>query len=288
MSEKSIPLMVEIRNNSSEFRLSKMEELYKQRNGKADLPHRHDFYTVIIIENATGRHIIDFKEYELGPAQVFFIAPGQVHQIKEEDIPKGYVITFSNDFLVKNNIPLSFVDELNLFRNYGESPPLLLPEADRKKLVRYCEEICEFSDPHDRFSQQAISSLLKLILINCNNICTNPEPNPQVIEAGHSILREFRKLVDERYRTWHQISKYAGHLSITPDHLNRTIRTLTGKTAKEYLQSRITIEAKRLLYFTDLSVKEIAFELGFSEVSNFSSFFRNCTDYTPTDFRNQH
>ena len=284
---KSLPV-VEIRNNDSEFRLSGMSDLYHLRGGRPDAPHRHDFYTVIIIEYAKGCHVIDFNEYELSPDQVFFVAPGQVHQVKEEDAPQGYVITFTTDFLIKNNIPLSFVDELNLFRDYGNSPPLKLSSEERKKLMRYCEEICEFTDPHDKFSQQAIASLLKLILISCNHICNDPEPNPQIIEAGHSIIRQFRKLVDENFNTWHQISQYASHLSITPDHLNRTIRSLTGKTAKEYLQSRITIEAKRLLYFTDSSVKEIAFELGFSEVTNFSSFFRNCSGITPTEFRNQH
>lgn len=278
--------VVDIRNNDSEFRLSGMNELYQQRDGRPDSPHRHDFYTVIIIEKAKGHHVIDFNSYDLGPDQVFFVAPGQVHQIKEVGIPEGYVITFTTDFLIKNNIPLSFVDELNLFRDYGDCPPLQLSSDERMKLIRYCEEICEFTEPHDKFSQQAVASLLRLILIRCNNICKDPEPNPQIIEAGHSIIREFKKLVDENFSEWHQISQYASRLAITPDHLNRTIRTLTGKTAKEYLQSRITTEAKRLLYFTDSSVKEIAFELGFSEVANFSTYFRNCTGTSPTEFRN--
>jgi len=74
-------------------------------------------------------------------------------------------------------------------------------------------------------------------------------------------------------------------LNISPDHLNRIIKAHSGKTAKELIQNRILIASKRLLYFTNLSTKEIAFELGFSEPSNFSSFFKKLSSFTPSDFR---
>jgi AraC-like DNA-binding protein len=287
MSLKKFASPVEIRNSNSDFRLARMGQLYSERKGEPDSPHRHEFFTVIIIDKASGKHFIDFRSYELGNDQVYFISPGQVHQIIEDQEPCGYVITFSNDFLIKNNIPGSFVDELDLFRDYGDSPPLKLSAKEKEKLMNYCEQICEYSTYEDKYSHQAVGSLIKLILITCNKACEHQEPNPQVIESGHSILKAYRKLIDDNFRIWHQTTKYAEYLSITPDHLNRTIKNLTGRTAKEYLQSRITTEAKRLLYFTDFTVKEIAFELGFSEVANFSSFFRNCTGTTPTEFRNE-
>ncbi len=64
-------------------------------------------------------------------------------------------------------------------------------------------------------------------------------------------------------------------------------RNSIGKTSKELIQSRISIEAKRMLYFSDLSIKEIGYELGFSEPANFSAFFKNCTGMSPSTFRNK-
>ena len=94
--------------------------------------------------------------------------------------------------------------------------------------------------------------------------------------------------METHYKTWHATSQYANELNITPDHLNRSIKSLIGKTAKEYIQARITIAAKRMLYFSDLSTKEIAYDLGFSEPANFSNFFKKCTGISPSEFKKNH
>ncbi|WP_205127756.1 helix-turn-helix domain-containing protein [Okeania hirsuta] len=91
-----------------------------------------------------------------------------------------------------------------------------------------------------------------------------------------------KNLVEEKYKEWHaSSSQYAEALHISPDYLNRSIKSLIGKTAKEYIQSRITTAAKRMLYFSELSNKEIGFELGFSEPANFSAFFQKVYRYFP-------
>ena len=96
-----------------------MEEVYSKRKGRVDEPHRHNFYTVLIIKHANGRHKIDFNSYDLADSQIYFVAPGQVHQLIETEKSFGFAMTFSNQFLIQNSIPLSFIDGLNLFHNYG-------------------------------------------------------------------------------------------------------------------------------------------------------------------------
>ena len=91
------------------FAISKMEDIYTNRNGKADETHRHNYYTVLIIKKGKGQHKIDFNSYNLDKGQIYFVAPGQVHQVIEIEKSQGYVMTFSCDFLIENAIPLSFI-----------------------------------------------------------------------------------------------------------------------------------------------------------------------------------
>lgn len=272
-------------DTSLTFGVSKMETSYDKRKGKKDAPHRHDYYTVLLVNKANGEHFIDFNEYELSDNHVFFVSPGQVHQVIENEQSFGYVLTFSVQFLVKNNIPLSFIEDLNLFNDYGNAAPMKLEKHQTDKLANYCEEILHFNHSAIKFEQQAIGANLKLFLIYCNNLCTAPTENTQLIQAGHFILKNFKNAVEKHHTQWHSSTEYANHLNITADHLNKTIKSLIGKTAKEYIQTRISIAAKRLLYFSDLSTKEIAYQLGFSEASNFSAFFKKCTNLSPSKFR---
>jgi AraC-like DNA-binding protein/mannose-6-phosphate isomerase-like protein (cupin superfamily) len=267
------------------FSISKMEDIYTSRNGKVDEPHRHNFYTVLIIIKAKGQHKIDFKTYELSSNQIFFVAPGQVHQVIEMEKPKGFAMTFSNQFLVKNSIPLSFIASLNLFQNYGQSPPLIPSQSQFDKIEIFLNQILSLFNSNAAMKSLSIGSFLKLLLIDCNNICAINPIESDIDSSGDNLIRTFKNSVDNHYKKEHSTSYYAAQLHITPDHLNRTVKAKIGKTAKEYIQARIITEAKRLLYFTHLSNKEIGYDLGFNEPANFSAFFKKHTKLTPSKFQ---
>lgn len=264
-----------------------MEDIYNERSGKPDTPHRHDYFTVLIVKNASGKHDIDFKKYDLDENQVYFISPGQVHQLIETHKPSGFAIVFSHEFLNRNNIPLHFIEELKLFNDFGESPPLLLSEPELNNLNVYCEELIKINNSIISYKYEALGAVLKLILINCYNLCSKaPFNNINPITKNKDILRQFKTLINHQYKTNHITSDYASQLFITPDHLNRIVKAQTGKTAKEHIQSRILLTAKRLLYFGEQSIKEIGYELGFSEPSNFSNFFKKNSGIPPSQFKN--
>ena len=267
------------------FGIFRMEDIYIEENGAPDEPHRHGYYTVLIVNQANGVHKIDFNTYEFSNKQIFFVAPGQVHQVITTEKPIGFAMTFSSQFLVENSIPISFIESLNLFQNYGQSPPISPNNKQFNAIVNYTNQIFELNNSDTNMKCLSISAFLKLLLIECNNICSINPIEMDVDTTGDNLIRSFRKAVEQDYKKEHSTTYYANSLYISPDHLNRTFKAKSGKTAKEYIQSRIITEAKRLLYFADLTNKEIAYELGFNEPANFSAFFKKHTQLSPSHFK---
>ena len=271
--------------DSISFGISKMEEIYTKRNGRVDEPHRHNYYTVLIVNKAKGQHKIDFNSYELSNKQIYFVAPGQVHQVIEEEQSFGFAMTFSNQFLIENSIQLSFIESLNLFQNYGQNPPLIPSENQFEAIEGFSNQIFTLFNSEANMKFLSIGAFLKLLLIECNNICSINPIESEIDSSGDNLIRLFKNEVEKNYKKEHSTTFYANKLFITPDHLNRTFKAKIGKTAKDYIQARIITEAKRLLYFTDLSNKEIGFELGFNEPANFSAFFKKQTQVSPSNFK---
>lgn len=269
---------------SLSFGISKMEDIYAKHQGKVDDPHRHAFYTMLLVKEGKGTHTIDFKTYPLQDKQIYFISPAQVHQLKEEKASKGYSIVFSADFLLKNHIPIRFIEDLNLFRSCGESPPLHLEDAQLAKIEKKIEEMYNTFHSAETMKMESIGALLKLVLIACRQFCTTGK-NERLSEQrkGH-ILKEFKALVESHHLQWHKSKTYASAMNMSVDHLNRVVKELTGQTCKTHIQNRLIIAAKRHLYFSELSLKEIAFELGFEESTNFSAFFKKYTGQSPSEF----
>lgn len=269
------------------FRISRMEDYTHKRQESTEEPHRHDFYTVLITKEAKGIHSIDFNAYELSNNQIFFISPGQVHQLIEYQPPKGYVIVFTKDFLLNNSISDYLISDLNLFNSYSNRPPLdattIFPI-----IKRFCEEMLTlYRTQNLKYQYQSIGAYLKLLLIQCNNSCTCKEEHTQLTEAGTSKLKQFKDLLEKQFKDWHSVGQYADALNVTSDHLNRVVKSLTGKSSKEHIQDRIVVAAKRMLYFSSASAKEIAYDLGFGEPAHFSQFFKKKIGVSPSQFRAQ-
>lgn len=266
------------------FRISRTEDIWAKYKGAPDAPHRHAYYTVILVAQSEGSHTVDYTEYKMAPGNLFFVSPGQVHQVIEKDKPQGHALLFSTEFLLNNGIEISFLNELHLFNDYGETPPFSLSPEQSSQLSTYAEEMISLSKSSMPHAEQAVSAYLKLFLLYVHNwFIVQKEASPTRDNSSESLYR-FKESVEKHYKSWHSTSQYAEELGISPDHLNRIIKQLIGKTAKEYIQARLTVEAQRLLTFSSLSAKEISYELGFSEPGNFSSFFKKRVGVSPSQF----
>ncbi len=268
------------------FVIKTMEEIDRQLGGIADTPHRHNYYTVIWPVNATGKHIIDFKEYPILPHQIFFVSPGQVHQIITDPNPTGYVILFTPEFLDKNSIRNDFISNLRLFRKSDETPPLPLNKHLVGKLKPFADQmLLAFGAPKE-LSLETIGAYLKLFLIECNGNCSSsPETNTQNMEVGKMLVKSFKGIIEAHFTKWHQVKDYADALNVTPNYLNEVIKSALHISAKDFIQDRLILEAKRIAIFTEKSSKEIGFELGFEDPSHFSKFFKSNTGQSLQSFK---
>jgi AraC family transcriptional regulator, transcriptional activator of pobA len=268
------------------FVIKTMEDIDVIQRGTPDDPHRHNYYTVIWSHTATGRHIIDFREYPLEPGHIFFVNPWQVHQVITNQAPTGVVIMFTPEFLQKNSIRKDFISNLRLFRASDETPPLPIPEGMKISLQQFAEGMKTAFLSDDEMRYDTIGAYLKLFLITCNGHCSLfPMTNPQNLEVGRGIIRNFKALVEEHFNEWHQVQEYARELNVSPNYLNEVIKSGMNMSAKDYIQQRVTLEAKRLVAFTSKSVKEIGFHLGFEDPSHFSKFFKSHTGLSLQSFK---
>lgn len=287
LNKNRIPSL-ELRHNGEKvsFAFRTMEEIHAHMGEIKDVPHRHDYYTILWASNACGDHFIDYKQHLIRPNTIFFVNPGQVHQVITFGNPEGYVIMFTREYLNQNMISEDFLTNLGLFSESADTPPLIINDESDQNLRSIVQNIESAFRRKESFWQEQLSSYLKLLLIECNKLAPQMNnDNPQRFQASRNILKNFKSTIEVKFKEWHKVSYYAEELNISPDYLNSVVKTSIGKTAKEFIQNRLVLEAKRLGVHTQLSTKEIAFDLGFEDPSHFSKFFKNCEGSSFSEFR---
>ena len=264
------------------FAIRTLEEIYEEAQGKKDDPHRHDFYTILWAKHASGTHNIDFKDYTIHNNTIHVVRPGQVHQFDPMEKPTGVAILFTDEFLNLYGISQDFFTNLYLFDDCDENTPIQMTEQDKLFMENLSYIMFRELEQADPLSYEVIAAHLKLLLIRCQR---NLNQSGDRKTSGGSLVADFKQAVDKDFRNLHKVADYASQLYVTSNHLNEVVRSAIGLTAKEYIQNRIILEAKREAHFTDLSSKEIAYRLGFDDPAHFSKFFKNCTGMSFSDFR---
>jgi AraC-like DNA-binding protein len=282
---KSIPIRrlnpTEEPLSSDGFSIRTIQSILKAE-GLPPMRHRHDFFFVIALEKAKGEHEIDFVSHKVANHTVFFLRPGQVHQIKLDLMSIGYLVKFNTDFLHSHDKSSN-----QLLRKASHKNSCQLDAGGFKKLFSVLNNVSqEFAAKQEDYLE-VIKSNMKIFFIELLRQSENLS-RPANIEKKYQQerLEEFLELVETRHAAQKQVQHYAGHLNLSSYQLNAITKATLGKTSSEIIDEYIVLEAKRYLFATSNLVSQIANLLGYEDVSYFIRFFKKHTGYSPEAFRN--
>ena len=249
-------------------------------------PHRHNYYEILFFEEGMGHHEIDFKTYPIHAPSVHFLAPGKVHLLTPASSAKGYIIAFSDDFYSFYSTPQSaLVSQLPFFKTGNREPFLNLHPSVQTyfgNLIR--NMVADFMEGSG-VNGPSLGSYLHIFLQKCAQLYTETTHDKTTKTASSHLVEQFQQLVESQFKNKRELQYYAGQLAVTPDYISKSVKKTLGQTAGEYILDKILLEAKRLLVFTRLSSKEIAYQLNFDDPSYFSRIFKKKTGLTPNDYR---
>ncbi|RRJ91335.1 AraC family transcriptional regulator [Flavobacterium macacae] len=256
------------------------ELLYNELHGERHIskPHKHDFFILVLFDRAKGTHNIDFQDYAIGDKQVHILFPGQVHKWNIEPDTTGYQLMIDEAFFDRFSSYFRFS-----FTDYSNHPVISLSENNFKLLKYEFDAIKDELEAEDSL-QDVISTRAAVIAAIVSKAAEQIFTGPKIYQSNPRLAK-FNMLIDQFYKEHKLVAFYAGKLNISSNYLNILCKKNLNISATQLIQQRVLLEAKRLLQSTDLSIKEIAFELGFVDHAYFSNFFKGQTNLTPTQLR---
>ncbi|UOQ52217.1 helix-turn-helix domain-containing protein [Hymenobacter cellulosivorans] len=246
------------------------------------IPHRKAYYLLVFVKQNQGRHWVDMTSYERKNRTLYFTAPHQI-LVKEAPTPFwGTYLTFTNEFLtLQQNAALR---ELPLILNPHNGHELLLSDADWTFVEEMLAKLsAEYQRPGE-WQHRMLTAYLTVLLTYLSRLYTEQFTGGE-LSADQLLLQTYRARIEESFRELHEVSAYAEQLHISAGHLSEVVKAQSGRPAIKHIHERLVLEARRLLFYTPLALKEIAFDLGFSDASYFNRFFKREVGVTPAEYR---
>lgn len=259
----------------------KISQITKETTVK---PNSQDF-AVCWIKNEVKGIEIDGILYKNVSNSIFFLDPKFQWKILKKNSSKssGYILYLAKEVL--NNPVLSNLDinKVRLF-NSGELPLFKLSSGIEKRIQAILEMIDELLGSHLNHKDDAILSLLNTFFVYCDGQC-NIKSVVSNNNSKTNIVYKFKKLVDKHVLENHEITFYANLLNISPKYLNECVQEVLSVSSKSIVIEQLLMRSRHELKFSNKSIKEISFDLGFSSPDYFSYFFKTHTGITPTSLR---
>lgn len=248
------------------------------------IPHRHSFFQILYVSRGAGIHYVDFQEWEIEDGTIFFLSPGQVHDLRfTSKNPEGIMINFNEDFFNDFLSQKDFINSLPVFSKSGKYG-FRKVDSCKSELESNIAKILKVIKHDSLYKKQFIQTLVLEIVLMIAMKTKDENPENEIISNNY-LLVKFEKLLEKHFMEAHHPKFYAAHLSVTPNYLNTLCKKLTGKTAGEIIRNRIVLEAKRLLVNSEYTISQISYELYFEDNSYFTKFFKANTGISPAEFR---
>lgn len=242
--------------------------------------HRHDFHFFILQVKGTSYFEIDFEKHPVKKSTVLYIHPNQVHRIMKVERADFYLLAISND-----NLNSAY---LKLMEDIIPAKPLSITTRDFSVFVQailLCLDI--FERKNDKLYKSSLKdSCNTLVGLIVSQYLALSKPADR-LSRPEIVTKEFKVALEQKFIEVKSPSEYARILHISAPYLNECVRNVTGFPVSYHIQQRVMLEAKRLLYHSSKSVKEIAAELGFDDYAYFSRVFTKITGITALAFRNK-
>lgn len=252
---------------------SDISELYQK-----DAHRRNDHYVFILLFEGTGNIAVDFNNVELSPNSVFCIQPGQVHLTSFVDRKTEACLLIADAELVDEN-------NRSIFENTYFDYQCVQMDITMAMFIKQFIQTLKSSQILNTINPEPFYTLTRACITQIGVIYEKD----RIVQTNESrknfITRSFKRSLLCHYKIHKTTAPYAGELHITPAYLNDIIKETTGSPVSYWIQKIIITEAQRLLYATDMTVKEIAFELGFKDPAHYNRFFSKRMGLSPLQFR---
>ncbi|MBC7861480.1 MAG: AraC family transcriptional regulator, partial [Bacteroidia bacterium] len=247
-------------------------------------PHRHTFFELFIFRSAGTFHEIDFKKFPVNQYSIHFVAPLQVHKLQHGKA-KGLLFCF-NESLFRRADKKSTGEVFPFYAINADKPFIDLSKKDFDEMMVLVNLVVKEYDSVSEARFEVISSLMNVFLNKLKEKYAEERPQVARKTSGKNpAVLDFLQKIERDYLLHAAVSDYAEQLNLSPNYLNALCKKELGTTAVSLIQERMALEAKRMLYSTTLSVKEISLQLNFEDTSYFNRFFKKLTGQTPLYFR---
>lgn len=246
-------------------------------------PQQIDQYKVFWIKEGAGRYNIDFKSYSFEDGVLFFLSPGQVFSVDSEKIKEAYQLSFTRDFYCIQTHDTEVSCNGVLFNNIYETPFVVPSGKEVSKLDFILQNLIEEFELEETAQYDMLQSLLKQFIVYSVRIKKEKDVVKESVET--KLFKDFSLLVEQNFKKIHRVTEYAYRLGLSPKSLTKHLQKIGTETPSDFIKNRIITEAKRLLLYTDDSIKEVAFDLGFNDPAYFSRFFTKSTGQSPKQFK---
>jgi len=257
--------------------------------GEISLPasgwaHRHTFYEIVYVDAGVGTHIIDFEAFPVRPATLYFLRPGQVHLWNYRSQPTGYLLVFTEEFLLTRPSREDLSRDVALFTALADVAELQLDAAQASWFVMTLKDIVREYQGAEDDHKSVLQAYVHVLLARAGRLVSSACPR-QHISRSSLLVRQFNDLVTHRVQVEQSVRAFSDQLGVTPSHLADIVKGLTGRTPSEIIRGARIVEAKRLLEYTEKTVAQIAYDLGFKDTAYFGRFFKRESGVTPGEFR---